>query len=81
MLFGEFLKAQERVKCPAISRSAQEVTNGGLVTCDEVMEKYRAEEEREKEEEKQKAERAKARLASRAAKEAAASAMNQQRSQ
>ena len=49
VLFGEFLKAQERVKRPAISRSAQGVTNGGLVTCDEVMEKNRAEEEREKE--------------------------------
>ena len=33
VLFSDFMKAQERVTRPAISRSAQRATAGGLVTC------------------------------------------------
>ena len=79
VLFGAFLKAQERVTRPAISRSAQGVTAGGLVTCEEVMAKYRADEERKKVEERLREERATARAANRAAKNAAAAARASQR--
>ena len=74
VLFDGFLKAQERVTRPAISRSAQRVTAGELVTCEEVMANYRADEERKKVEEQLKKERATARAANRAAKDAAAAA-------
>ena len=62
------MKAQERVTRPAISQSGQDVTGGGLVTCKQVMAKYRADEERKKEE------RATARAANRAANNAVAAA-------
>ena len=52
VLFGGFLKAQKRVTRPAISRSAQGVTAGGLVTCEDMMAEYRADEERKKVEER-----------------------------
>ena len=75
VLFGGFLKAQEWVTRPTISRSAQGVTTRGLVTCEEVMVKYRADEERKKVEKRLKEERATAR----AAKNAAAAARASQR--
>ena len=79
VLFGGFLKAQERVTRPAIFRSAQGVTAGGLVTCEEVMAKYRADEERKKVEGRLREERATARAANRAVKNAAAAARVSQR--
>ena len=69
VLSGGLLKAQERGTRPAISRSAQGVTAGGLVTCEERMAKYRADEERKKEERA-----TAARAANRVAKDAAAAA-------
>ena len=74
VLFGGFLKAQERMTRPAISRSAQGVTVGGIVPCEEVMVKCRADEERKKEEERLKEEHATARAAKQMAKDAAAAA-------
>ena len=74
VLFGGFLKVQERVTRSAIFRSAQGVTAGGLVTCEEVMAKYPADEERKKEGKRLKEERATARAANRAAMDAAAAA-------
>ena len=79
VLFGGFLQAKERVTRPAISRSAQGVTAGGLVTCEEVMAKYRADEERKKVEERIRKERATARAVNRAVKNTAAAARASQR--
>ena len=37
VLFGEFLKVQQRITRPARSRSAKGVVNGGILTRDEVV--------------------------------------------
>ena len=68
VLFDDFPKAQEGVTRPAISRSAQGVTAGGLITCEEVLSENRADEERKEEES------ATVRAVNQAAKDAAATA-------
>ena len=68
VLLRGFPKAQKRVTCPAISRGAQGVTAGGVITCEEVLSENRADEERKEEE------RATARAVNQAAKDAAAAA-------
>ena len=70
VLFGEFLKAQERVTRPAISRSGQGIAHGGLLTCDEVLKRLGEDQRKKEEEERLKKERAEARAIKRAAKEA-----------
>ena len=74
VLSGGFLETQERVTRPAISGSAQGVMAGGLVTCEEMMAKYRADEDRKKVEERLKKERATARAVNQVAKNAVAAA-------
>lgn len=71
VLFGEFLKARERVTRPAIVRGVQGITAGGNLTSDEVLERYRLDSERKEEEIRAKGKRADERAAKRVVKEAA----------
>lgn len=70
VMFGGCLQSQERVTRKAISRSAAEVADGGLPTCEDVLSRYR-EDERKKAGKKEKRQCAEARAGRRAASDAA----------
>ncbi|CAM9777132.1 unnamed protein product, partial [Sphacelaria rigidula] len=63
VMFGEYLKQREATRRPSISALAGGITQGGLLTCDEVMTRYEEDERQRRDEEQAKADRAAPRLA------------------